>query len=113
VNGIYAWFGTGQLAAIDMSGRLVWKKHLGAEYGAFEINWGHGSSPAVHDGVLVLLCYHERTSYLLALDARTGTLKWKVDAAPGPVLVDVCRELEGAGHHRARLESRLRGRGSP
>ena len=30
---IYAWFGTGQVAAIDMSGKLVWKKHLGAEYG--------------------------------------------------------------------------------
>ena len=55
-----------------MSGKLVWKKHLGAEYGAFQINWGHGSSPAVHDGVLLLLSYHERTSYLLALDARTG-----------------------------------------
>jgi outer membrane protein assembly factor BamB len=80
---VYAWFGTGQVAAIDRSGRLVWKKHLGAEYGAFEINWGHGSSPAVHDGFLLLLCYHERSSYLLALDARTGALKWKADARTG------------------------------
>ena len=82
-NAIYAWFGTGQVAAIDMSGKLVWKKHLGAEYGPFEINWGHGSSPAVHDGVLLLLCYHERASYLLALDARTGAVQVEGRCAPG------------------------------
>ena len=49
---VYAWFGTGQIAAIDMTGALVWKKHLGAEYGPFEINWGHGSSPVVHRDTL-------------------------------------------------------------
>ena len=80
---VYAWFGTGQVAAIDMSGKLVWKKHLGAEYGPFQINWGHGSSPLVHAGTLVLLCYHERGSYLLALDATTGAVRWKVDAPAG------------------------------
>ena len=29
---VYAWFGTGQIAAVDLRGKLVWKKHLGAEY---------------------------------------------------------------------------------
>ena len=92
---IYAWFGTGQIAAIDLSGRLVWKKNLGAEYAPFQINWGHGSSPLVHAGTLVLLCYHERASYLLALDAKTGAVRWKVDAPSGelsyskPLAVDV------------------------
>jgi outer membrane protein assembly factor BamB len=77
---IYAWFATGQLAAIDLSGKVVWQKHLGTEYGPFQINWGHGSSPAVHNGVLLLICYHERASYLLALDARTGAVRWRVNA---------------------------------
>jgi outer membrane protein assembly factor BamB len=80
---IYAWFATGQIAAVDLSGRLVWKKHLGAEYGPFVINWGHGSSPVVHNGQLILLCYHEKASYLLALDARTGAVRWKRDATAG------------------------------
>ena len=31
---VYAWFATGQIAAVDLNGQLVWKKHLGAEYGA-------------------------------------------------------------------------------
>lgn len=80
---VYAWFATGQLAAIDLSGKLVWKTNLGATYGAFEINWGHGSSPTVYRDTLILICYHESQSYLLALDARTGTVRWKVDAERG------------------------------
>ena len=80
---LYAWFATGQIAALDLSGKLVWKKHLGAEYGPFEINWGHGSSPVVHKDQLVLLCYHDKSSYLLALDSRTGAVRWKADASPG------------------------------
>lgn len=80
---VYAWFATGQIAAIDRAGKLVWKKNLGSEYGPFVINWGHGSSPVVHKGQLILLCYHEKASYLLALDARTGAVRWKSDAATG------------------------------
>ncbi len=80
---VYAWFATGQLAAIDLSGKLVWKANLGATYGPFEINWGHSSSPTVYRDTLILICYHESQSYLLALDARTGSVRWKVDAERG------------------------------
>lgn len=76
---VYAWFGTGQLVALDLDGTLVWRRHLGAEYGPFEINWGHGSSPVVYKDTVILLCYHETSSYLLALDARTGRTRWKRD----------------------------------
>lgn len=68
---------------MDLSGKLIWKKHLGAEYGPFEINWGHGSSPVVYKNRVILLCYHERGSYLLSLDSRTGNVQWKADAAAG------------------------------
>jgi outer membrane protein assembly factor BamB len=97
---VYAWFATGQIAAIDTAGKLVWKKHLGAEYAPFAINWGHGSSPVVHKGQLILLCYHEKTSYLLALDARTGAVRWKQDAPAGvtsystPLVVDAGGRIE-------------------
>jgi outer membrane protein assembly factor BamB len=91
---VYAWFATGQIAAIDLTGQLVWKKHLGTEHGPFEINWAHSSSPVLHGDTLILLCYHDRASYLLALDARTGAAKWKVNASAGttsysrPLVVD-------------------------
>lgn len=80
---VYAWFATGQIAAVDFAGKLVWKKHLGADYGPFNINWGHGSSPVVYKDRVILLCYHERASYLLALDAKTGAVAWKADAPAG------------------------------
>jgi outer membrane protein assembly factor BamB len=80
---VYAWFGTGQLAAIDMNGKTVWAKNLGMEYSPFEINWGHASSPTVHKGQLLLICYHDKASYLLSLDAATGAMKWKTNQPPG------------------------------
>ncbi|MDX1383521.1 MAG: PQQ-binding-like beta-propeller repeat protein, partial [Thermoanaerobaculia bacterium] len=43
---VYAWFGTGQLVALDLEGRLRWQRHLGEDVAPFEIDWGHGSSPA-------------------------------------------------------------------
>lgn len=76
---VYAWFGTGQLVALTVDGKVAWQRHLGEENGPFEINWGHGSSPALHGDLLLLLCYHEPASYLLAVDKRTGKTRWKVD----------------------------------
>jgi outer membrane protein assembly factor BamB len=80
---VYAWYGTGQLIALDVAGKRVWTKNLAKEYGAFDIQWGHASSPAVYQDSLILLCYHPGTAYLLALDRRTGAVKWKVDKERG------------------------------
>jgi outer membrane protein assembly factor BamB len=82
---VYAWFGTGQIVALDLSGKLLWKRHLGAEYSPFSIDWGHGSSPIVFKDTVILLCYHGRASYLIGLDAKTGDVRWKVDHAERPL----------------------------
>jgi outer membrane protein assembly factor BamB len=82
---IYAWFGNGEVATLDMKGRQVWKRHLGREYGSFLNQWGHGSSPALYRDLLILLCDHQPVSYLLALDAATGKERWKVDRGSGRV----------------------------
>ncbi len=77
---VYAVFGTGQVVAVDAaSGRQVWARHLGKEYGPFRINWGHGSSPVIYEDLLILPCYHEPSAYLIALDRRTGATRWKAD----------------------------------
>ena len=80
---VYAWFGTGQIAALDMTGKIVWQRNLSAEYAPFEIGWGHSSSPVLYRDTLILLCYHTRSSYLLGLDARTGQVRWKSDRENG------------------------------
>jgi outer membrane protein assembly factor BamB len=76
---MFAWFGTGQLVCLDARGRLVWERHLGREYGPFKVSFGHGSSPTLYEKTILLLCDHGPTSYLLALDQRTGRTLWKVD----------------------------------
>jgi outer membrane protein assembly factor BamB len=76
---IYAWFGNGQVFALDMQGRLLWQRHLAQDHGSFLNPWGHGSSPVIHAGKLILLCDHEPNAYLLALDVRTGETRWKAE----------------------------------
>ena len=80
---IYAWFATGQLAALDVRGEPVWERHLARDYGPFEIVWGHSSSPIIYNDLLILQCDHEPGSYLLALDRRTGEERWRVDRGAG------------------------------
>jgi len=80
---VYAVFGSGQVVAVDMSGKQVWARNLAREYGPFLINWGAGSSPIVHNGSLFVVCYYERAAYLLSLDARTGQQRWKTDRPSG------------------------------
>jgi outer membrane protein assembly factor BamB len=80
---VYAWFGTGQIVALDMSGKLVWQRHLGKEVSPFEVAWGHSSSPTLFGDLLILLCDHEPASYLLAVDKRTGQQRWKADRGNG------------------------------
>ncbi len=80
---VYAWFGTGQLLALTMNGKLVWKRHLGKDVGPFDIRWGHGSSPMLYQDSLILLCDHPPSSYLLALDKRTGRRTWMHDRGDG------------------------------
>jgi outer membrane protein assembly factor BamB len=80
---VYAVFGTGQVGAVDYAGKPVWTRNLAKEYGSWEINWGNGSSPIVHKGALILVCFHGSASYILALDSRTGKQLWKTDRPRG------------------------------
>ena len=80
---VFAWFGTGQLVALDRSGAVVWQRHLAKENGAFDIQWGHGSSPVLHGDMLILLCDQPARSYLVAIDKTTGKDRWKADRGQG------------------------------
>jgi outer membrane protein assembly factor BamB len=80
---VYAWFGTGQVVALDMNGKPAWQRHLGQENSPFDINWGHASSPTLFGDSLILLCDHGPAAYLLAVDKKTGTDRWKTDRGRG------------------------------
>jgi outer membrane protein assembly factor BamB len=80
---VYAVFGSGQVVAVDMAGRQVWTRNLAAEFGAWDIQWGNGSSPILHRGALIMVAYHPAASYLIAMDAVTGKQRWKTDRPKG------------------------------
>ena len=75
---VFCWFGTGQVVAVGVDGEKLWERALARDYGPFEVSWGHSSSPTLYNDSLILLCDH-RSSYLLALDKKTGSERWKKD----------------------------------
>ncbi|MBI3683792.1 MAG: PQQ-like beta-propeller repeat protein [Acidobacteria bacterium] len=108
---VYAWFSNGQTIALDMSGKLVWKRHLGRDYSGFNLDWGHASSPVLYRDRLLLLCYHGDAAYLLALDKLTGRQLWKVDRGNGlrsystPLVVETGQGAELIVNSTERVEA--------
>ena len=80
---VYAWFGTGQLIAFTLDGKVVWRRNLAQEISPFTIQWGHGSSPVIYKNFLILQCDHDPEGYLLALDRKTGKTAWKTSRGRG------------------------------
>jgi outer membrane protein assembly factor BamB len=90
---VYVMFGTGDLAAVDFKGSILWKRNLSQEYGRLSFNWIYGSSPLLFDGKLYLQVLQRnpapadypgqaggdtaRESYLLCLDPKNGKNIWK------------------------------------
>jgi outer membrane protein assembly factor BamB len=76
---VYAWFGDGQVVALELDGKLAWKRHLGREIAPFDVLWGHGSSAALYKDTVLLLADHPRGAYLMAVDAATGRERWRLN----------------------------------
>ena len=88
---VYILFGTGDLAALDFTGKVLWARNLGADFGKFAIMWLYGSSPLLYNGKLYVQVLQrnpptypyaadakpERDSYLLCIDPETGRDLWR------------------------------------
>jgi outer membrane protein assembly factor BamB len=78
---IVAFFGSEGLYAFDMQGKQLWKKDLGVldagYYVAPEAQWETGSSPILHDGVVVVQADVQKGSFIAAFDARDGKELWR------------------------------------
>lgn len=75
-NHVYAYFGMTGLFCYDMDGNLVWKQDLGTY--PMRAGWGTSSSPVLHGDKLCLQIDNEESSFLVALDAKTGEEVWRV-----------------------------------
>src|SRR5207244_3632590 len=85
---VVTMFGTGDVAAYDFSGKQLWARNIGKEYGRIANMWLYGSSPLLYKGRLYIQVLErnpvppdythandgkeERESYLSCVDAKTG-----------------------------------------
>ncbi|MDH4064565.1 MAG: PQQ-binding-like beta-propeller repeat protein, partial [Acidobacteriota bacterium] len=74
-NGVYVFFPDYGLIAYDAAGKELWTMPLGP----FTNIYGMGASPIIVGDLLVLACDQSVGSYVMALDKRTGGLRWKTD----------------------------------
>ena len=85
---LIAFFGSEGLYAYDLKGKLQWKKDLGVlDAGYFQVpeaQWETGSSPVIHDNVVVIQADVQKGSFVGAFDARTGKELWRTARADVP-----------------------------
>ncbi len=70
---VFVFFGDFGLLSYGPDGNERWRLPLGP----FNNPNGHGSSPILADGRLVLICDQDTRSYLLAVDPANGRVIWK------------------------------------
>ena len=74
-DGVYVFFPDYGLIAYDAAGKQLWTMPLGP----FNNIYGMGASPVIFGDLLVLACDQSLGSYLMAVEKRTGRVRWKVD----------------------------------
>ncbi|KAA5541947.1 PQQ-binding-like beta-propeller repeat protein [Roseiconus nitratireducens] len=72
---LYVSFGSRGVYALDLDGNVLWQKDLGKMQ--TRAQFGEGSSPAVHDGTVVVPWDHEGESFIVALGAADGQERWR------------------------------------
>ena len=72
---VYAAFATGDLAALDLDGRILWSRAFGAP----ELNYGYGSSLALLGDLLLVQLDQLEGGRLIAVEAATGKDRWAIE----------------------------------
>jgi outer membrane protein assembly factor BamB len=73
--GVYVFFGDYGVIAYKHDGTERWRRPLGP----FNNVNGHGSSPMLAGGRVIMLCDQDSNSYLIAFDRRDGKTAWRVE----------------------------------
>jgi outer membrane protein assembly factor BamB len=85
---IVAMFGSEGLYALEMDGRLRWKKDLGVldsgYFRARDAQWEFASSPIIHEGVIILQADVQEDSFIAAFDLKDGRELWRTPRSDVP-----------------------------
>jgi len=74
---VYAFFESGDLVALTHAGEEIWKRSISQDYGRFDNRFGLAASPVQDEDSLYLLIDHGGPSYLLAINKKDGSTRWK------------------------------------
>jgi outer membrane protein assembly factor BamB len=69
---VYVHFGADGTAALTTSGEVVWRVQF-----PYESQHGNGGSPVLYGDLLIFNCDGYDTAFVVALDKRTGKVRWK------------------------------------
>lgn len=73
---LYTFFGSRGAFCYDLDGKLLWQYDPGVQM-RMRNAFGEGTAAVLDEDVLLLNFDHEDASFLVALDAATGKVKWK------------------------------------
>jgi outer membrane protein assembly factor BamB len=76
---IFVYFKSGDFAALDWNGKVLWHQNLQEKYGEDTLWWDLGTSPVLTSKYVVIACVQSPPSYVAAFDPSTGKEVWKVD----------------------------------
>jgi outer membrane protein assembly factor BamB len=76
---VFAYFRSGDLACVNIDGKVQWQINLQDRFGEDTLWWDLGSSPTVTQDAVVVAVMQTGPSYLIALDKETGKQLWKTD----------------------------------
>lgn len=77
-KGIYIFFKSGTLAAVNLDRSVRWKTDLVERFGKDTLYWDHGTSPVLTAKHVIMARMHQGESWLAAFDKETGEMAWKV-----------------------------------
>lgn len=77
-SGLFVYFKSGTLAAVELNGTSRWSTNLVDRFGPDTLYWDHGTSPVLTKKHVIMARMHHGESWLAAFDKTTGHLAWKV-----------------------------------
>jgi outer membrane protein assembly factor BamB len=92
---VYAIFATGDVLALDMTGKRIWARNLGLP----DNHYGHSSSLVIYKELLLIQYDTNRAGKLIGLSAKTGETAWETPrkskiAWSSPALVNTGKRME-------------------
>lgn len=92
---VFAIFATGDVIALDMSGKRLWARNLGVP----DNHYGHGSSLIVYKDKLLIQYDSNKSGKLIALTTQSGATAWETVRSSkiswsSPVLVNTGSRME-------------------